>query len=150
VTAAPPIEPPDGVTAGEPAAATPPPPVAAEPAPPPAPDPDAAEQAVRSWAAAWSDQRVDDYLDSYADSFRPPNGQSRATWAADRRARIERPRSVEVSIEAARTVELAADRVSVSFDQAYASDNFSDQVRKTLVMVWQDEAWKIAEERVIE
>ena len=40
--------------------------------------------------------------------------------------------------------------MSVSFDQAYTSDTYSDQVRKTQVLVWQEGAWKIAEERAIE
>ena len=40
--------------------------------------------------------------------------------------------------------------MSVSFDQSYTSDTFSDRVRKTLLLVWQDGAWKIVEERVIE
>ena len=115
-----------------------------------APEPAAAEPAVRDWAAAWSDQRVEDYLASYADSFQPPDGQSRQAWAADRRQRIARPSSIQVDIEATRTVELGPDRVSVSFDQSYTSDTFSDRVRKTLVLVWQDGTWKIAEERVIE
>ena len=135
----------------EPAAAMPEPAAAEpEPATEAAPDPATAEQAVRAWAAAWSDQRVDDYLDSYADSYQPPDGQSRARWAATRRERIERPRSIQVGVDAARTVQLADDRVSVSFDQSYASDTYSDKVRKTLLLVWQDGAWKIAEERVIE
>jgi uncharacterized protein (TIGR02266 family) len=122
----------------------------AQPAAEPGPDSATAEQAVHDWAAAWSDQRVDDYLECYADSFEPPDGQDRDGWAANRRQRIERPRSIDVGVEAARTVELAADRVSVSFDQAYSSDSFSDRVRKTLLLVWQDGGWKIAEERVIE
>ena len=67
-----------------------------------------------------------------------------------RRQRIERPRSIVVEIGNARTVELGPERVSVSFDQAYTSDTYSDQVRKTQVLVWQEGAWKIAEERAIE
>jgi hypothetical protein len=138
-----------GGPAAEPAA-QPPPPV--EPGPPAEPgrEPATAEQAVRDWAAAWSDQRVDDYLASYSESFLPPDGQSREAWSAARRQRIERPRSIEVVVEAAQTVELADNRVSVSFDQGYTSDTFSDRVRKTLHLVWQDGAWKIDEERVVE
>ena len=76
--------------------------------------------------------------------------ESRQAWADDRRQRIERPRSIDVGIEAPRTVELSADRVSISFDQFYTSDSFSDRVRKTLLLVSRDGVWKIAEERVIE
>jgi hypothetical protein len=134
------------------AAAGAPLPAASEPEEPAeaAPDPAAAGPAVRAWATAWADQRVDDYLASYADSFQPPDGQSREAWAADRRVRIERPRSVEVDVEAARVVELSGERVSVSFHQAYRSHTYSDRVRKTWLLVWQDGSWKIAEERVSE
>jgi uncharacterized protein (TIGR02266 family) len=125
-------------------------PASAEPEAEPTPDPASAEQAVRDWASAWSDQRVDDYLESYSDSFQPADGQSRDSWAATRRQRIERPRSIEVSIDAVSTVEISPGRVSVSFDQGYSSDTYSDRVRKTAILVWEDGAWRIAEERVIE
>ena len=129
-------------------------PVAAEPEPEPAPGtgphPTTAEQAVHDWVAAWSDQRADDYLESYADSFQPPDGESRSSWAANRRQEIEQPQSINVSVEAASIVELSNDRVSVSFDQTYSSDTFTDRARKTLLLVWQDGAWRIAEERTVE
>ncbi len=42
--------------------------------------------------------------------------------------------------------QVAADRFRVTFSQAYASPTYSDEVVKTLEMVWVDGAWKIARE----
>ena len=42
---------------------------------------------------------------------------------------------------------VAEDRVELSFVQAYSSDTYSDQVRKTLVMSRTEDGWRIVEER---
>ncbi len=144
--AAPAIPPP---TAGSPAAtagALPPldrPSVAAAATP----DPATAEAAVAAWANAWSGQQVDGYLAAYSGAFRPPDGAARADWEARRRERLLAPRRIAVSIGPLDSRQPGPDRLEVSFDQAYESDTYSDQVRKTLTLVWEDGGWKIAAER---
>ncbi len=110
------------------------------------PDPTAAAEAVRSWATAWSDQRVDDYLSHYAPDFAPADGTTRALWEEQRRVRVARPASLEVTVRDLEQEVLAPDRVAVSFNQTYQSDTFGDVVDKTLELVWVDDAWKIVSE----
>lgn len=114
---------------------------------PPTPDPATAAAAVRSWAAAWSEQRVDDYLAAYSTEFQPPQGLRPAEWASRRRNRIQRPARIQVSLDELSQTVVAADRVRVSFRQSYETETFSDQVDKTLELVWEDGAWKIVIEQ---
>jgi Flp pilus assembly protein TadD len=86
--------------AKEPAKAAPkePPKEAAKDAP--AGDENAVITAVERWASAWSNNDVEGYLARYAASFKTPDGEPRKAWEAERRARIAKPRKIEVKIEA--------------------------------------------------
>ncbi len=128
--------------ATETAAASAPAPAAAEPA-----GPAAVEEAVRAWAAAWSEQRVEDYLASYSRQFVPPEGASRTEWEAGRRVRLERPAWIRLDLGPLATELTEPTRARVSFDQSYETPTFSDRVRKTLDLVWEEEAWKISGEQ---
>ena len=128
----------DGVAAASPSA---------EPSPATVPDPAAADAAVAAWAAAWSEQRVDDYLEAYSAEFVPPDGLRRGEWASQRRNRIQRPRSIRVSLGPMSRTELDDGRVRLTFEQSYETETYSDQVVKTLELLWEDDAWKIASER---
>lgn len=110
------------------------------------PNPSVLENAVLAWARAWSDQRVDDYLASYAPEFVPEDGSSRAAWEEQRRERVARPASLEITIGPTTREAVSAERFRVTFRQAYASPTYSDEVVKTLEMVWVEGAWKIARE----
>ena len=101
---------------------------------------------VESWSDAWSDQNVDRYLSFYARSFRPTNGSSRASWAAQRRERIERPGYIRIAISGLEMDRVDDGRVVATFFQGYRSDRFRDEVRKRLELVWEDGAWRIARE----
>jgi hypothetical protein len=101
---------------------------------------------VRAWAKAWSDQRADDYLSFYSAAFAPSDGSSREFWAAQRRARIAAPRSIEVTLDRISPM-VVGDRATVGFVQSYASDSFDDVVDKTLVLERTDGVWRIVEER---
>ncbi len=137
-----------------PSPSVPSPPVAPEPSEipePPARDPLAeAEAAVRAWAAAWSEQRVDGYLSAYADAFVPPDNLGRTEWEAQRRERILRPKSIELSLGPLQAEPQGPDRIRVSFEQAYETPTYRDRVRKTLELVAEAGTWKIASERAEE
>ncbi|MEO5366171.1 MAG: tetratricopeptide repeat protein [Magnetococcus sp. WYHC-3] len=149
-------------------AAPPPPPVEAalpEPAPLPAvsaptPEPvadagaDHREQikrdlvrAVHGWANAWSGKDVRSYLGHYSKSFDPGRGQSWDDWAADRGARIKRPRFIKVTLQDMK-VFVAQDgkHAQVDFLQLYRADHYRDKVHKTLKLVLEDGSWKISRE----
>ncbi|MGQ0547742.1 MAG: tetratricopeptide repeat protein [Betaproteobacteria bacterium] len=131
-----------------------PPVVAAAPAKPaaekPAPvaDPTAEVlKALNSWAEAWSKKDVDAYLAHYARNFDPPGKQSRADWEKTRRARIEAPKSISVSIASPKVTMQGSDTARVSFRQTYRSDVFKGTSSKTLVLVKADGRWQIREEK---
>jgi tetratricopeptide (TPR) repeat protein len=83
-------------------------------------------KAVERWAAAWSNNDVDGYLSRYAPSFKTPDGEPRKAWEAERRARIAKPRKIEVKIEAPKVTFKDANTASVNFRQHYRSNSFKD------------------------
>ncbi len=103
-------------------------------------------EVVHDWARAWSEQRTDDYLAFYAADFIPVNGMDRDAWEAHRRDRIERPSSIAVTVEHLREGEIRDGWVDVVFEQTYEADTYRDRVRKTLVLVLQNEGWRIVGE----
>jgi hypothetical protein len=112
----------------------------------PLPELPPAAEAVRAWARAWSEQRVDDYLSSYSKEFVPPDDLSRSEWEAYRRERLLAPASITLTLEALSEEEIETERARVTFDQSYETATYSDKVRKTVLLVWEDESWKIAVE----
>ena len=124
---------------------------AAEPKPAPAkPAADASEdviKAVNAWAAAWSKKDVDGYLSFYAKDFKTPGGEARADWEDGRRKRISAPKSISVSVDAAK-VALNGDNATVTFRQGYRSDLVKSSGGKTLVMSKVNGRWLIQQERV--
>jgi tetratricopeptide (TPR) repeat protein len=104
-------------------------------------------KAVNAWAQAWSSKDVEAYLSHYAKDFDPPGQQSRADWEKARRARIEAPKSISVTIASPKVTMQGSDTASVSFRQTYQSDRFNGTSTKTLVMTKSDGRWQIREER---
>ena len=105
------------------------------------------EAFVRAWAAAWAGQRVNDYLGFYAPDFVPAGGMSRGDWVSQRRQRLTRPKWIKVEVGKMTQESIAEARVSVSFPQTYEADTYSDEVVKTLVLVWLEDSWRIASEK---
>lgn len=114
----------------------------------PAASPEAVLKAVDNWAAAWSNNDVNAYLARYAPGFKTPDGESRKAWEAERRARIVKPRKIEVRVEAPKVTFNEANRATVTFRQHYRSNTFKASAGKTLVMVRSGNQWLIQEERV--
>jgi len=102
-------------------------------------------EAINNWAKAWSSKDTDAYLATYSADFRPEGGISRATWEAQRRDRIARPKRIQVGVVNPRASALGDGRVRVIFKQEYESDSFSDTVTKVLEMR-NDGGWKILRE----
>jgi tetratricopeptide (TPR) repeat protein len=133
-----------------PASKAPPPAAKAAPAPKsePARNPDEVITAVNEWARAWSGNDVSGYLAHYASDFQTPKGEPRAAWEAERKARIAKPRKIQVAIESPKVVFTENNRVRVTFRQSYRSDTLSTTSTKTLVMVRAGDKWLIQQERV--
>ncbi len=134
------------------AAGTPPP--VAKPATPAidhAPGPvekEAILKAVHTWSTAWSSKNVNAYLAAYAPDFRIPGGGSRSAWAAQRRERISKPKSIRVTVESPQVSMADAVHAKAAFRQTYHSDTLQSSGRKTLSMVKSGGKWLIQEEQV--
>jgi tetratricopeptide (TPR) repeat protein len=123
-----------------------------EPAPtkavPPANNPDAVLKAVNNWATAWAGNDVDAYLARYAPAFKTPDGEPRKAWESERRARIAKPRKIEVRVEAPKVTFNGDNRATVTFRQHYRSNTLKVTASKKLVMVRSGNQWLIQEELV--
>jgi tetratricopeptide (TPR) repeat protein len=105
--------------------------------------------AVKAWAEAWSRKDADAYLGFYAKDFRTPKGEARTEWEKARRQRLQAPKSIAVTIEAARVKRKDDSSASVTFRQDYKSDLLSSRGLKTLEMVKaEDGRWLIQQEKV--
>lgn len=101
---------------------------------------------VESWAKAWSNQNVSKYLGYYAKDFQTPKGESRNSWAEDRRSRIEGKGKIGVRIEDP-NINIDGNVATIKFKQYYTSDRLSSTSRKILVLSKQDGKWLIKQER---
>lgn len=153
-----PISPAPAITATAPAPAATPKPAPPEPAKapatkpvkaaPPAQNAAAVLSAVQGWASAWSKNDAAVYLARYAPDFKVPGGASRESWENERKARIAKPRQIEVRVEAPKVTFNEANRATVTFRQHYRSNTFKASSKKTLVLVRSGDQWLIQEESV--
>ena len=104
-------------------------------------------KAVNSWAEAWSQNDVNGYLAFYAPGFQTPPGQSRKDWETSRKARIAKPKRIEVAVGSLQVKFTDNNRVTVTFRQDYRSANLKTSTTKTLVMIKDGERWLIQQER---
>ena len=103
--------------------------------------------AVNSWARAWSEKDVAGYLAAYAPDFETPNGEARKLWEQQRRERIEKPKSISVTVKV-NAVEVTGSEALVTIRQGYRSDTLKSNSTKTLRMVKNGDKWLIRQERV--
>lgn len=108
----------------------------------------AAGKAIADWAAAWSRRDANAYLVHYAADFQTPDGQPRASWEAERRIRIGKPKSIRVSLEDLEIAMQGADQAIARFRQHYRSPGFSSSANKILVLVMREGKWLIQQERI--
>jgi tetratricopeptide (TPR) repeat protein len=102
--------------------------------------------AVQAWASAWAGKDVAAYLASYAGDFETPDGLTRAAWEAQRKERIERPKSIAVEVRISK-ITVNGDEATVAFRQSYNSDTVKSNNTKTLKMVKSGDRWLIRTER---
>ena len=132
-----------------PAAATPTPTPTPAATPAPAAGGDAKAQAVaavESWARAWSAKDVKGYLAHYGPDFEVPGGASRAAWEAERKERIEKPKSIDVGVKVV-SAQVHGNEAKVTFRQSYKSDTLKSNNTKTLTLVKSGDRWLIKQER---
>ena len=123
-------------------------PVPAKKSAKPGHNPDEVLKALNQWAQAWAGNDVNGYLGHYAADFQTPKGVARSDWEAQRKARIAKPRKIQVNIESPKVVFNSNGRVTVTFRQHYQSGALKVDSTKTLVMVKAGDKWLIQQERV--
>jgi Flp pilus assembly protein TadD/ketosteroid isomerase-like protein len=101
---------------------------------------------VEAWAKAWSSKDVKGYLAFYAPDFQVPGGASRSAWETERADRIERPKSIEVSVSEIK-VKAGDKEATVTFRQSYRSDTLKSNNTKTLKLERAGDRWLIKQER---
>ena len=124
---------------------------AAEPRPAPpaaasAPGDAEVTAAIEGWARAWSAKDVKGYLGAYAPDFEVPGGESRAAWEKQRAERIEKPKSIEVSVKV-QSMQINGNEATATIRQAYKSDTLKNTTTKTLKLVKSGDRWLIRQER---
>jgi hypothetical protein len=104
-------------------------------------------KSLNAWAKAWSSNDVPGYLGFYSSEFQTPKGMSRSAWEAERKARIAKPRKIEVDVDSPRVKFDDKNRAIVSFRQHYKSGPMNVTSTKVLVMVKNGDKWLIQQER---
>jgi hypothetical protein len=107
---------------------------------------DAAEDAVKYWAAAWADRNADAVLALYSASFQAPGEGGSAAFIEQRREQVSGGRAPSARLEDVTVNTVGADRRVVTFVQRFGEDG----VRKELTLVREGQAWRIVAERTIE
>jgi tetratricopeptide (TPR) repeat protein len=108
-------------------------------------------KSLTDWAAAWSAKDSSKYLAYYAKSYKTPAGANRATWEAQRKASIAKPKSIRVLVRDAEVKILDNQSASVRFKQIYRASNLKTSTTKIKTLLWVNDegTWKIAEERTL-
>lgn len=104
---------------------------------------------VNQWARAWQERDVATYISSYTAQFSNVASGRHRDWVAHRRERIMAPQFIRVNLNAIDVQPLSADAALVNFSQHYQSDQMSDTVKKQLVVIRENQRWKISQENIL-
>ncbi len=100
---------------------------------------------LEGWALAWSEQNFEAFIGFYISEY-SPHDLDRATWLRDRKARIETPQSIEVSIAEMEIETLADDRAIARIFQIYEANSTRRATWKTFELNRSADGWKIHRE----
>lgn len=111
--------------------------------------PDARKQDVIAttdrWARAWASRSYAEYIALYSSKFKPADGISVETWARRKKALMEKASFIQIDLQV-RLVRFTGDIATVNMVQRYKSDQFTDSTKKILVLVEEDDGWRILRE----
>lgn len=106
---------------------------------------------IDQWRRAWQAGLVDEYLSFYSEQFIPSDQSGREQWLAQRKRRI-RP-SLKIDLQMSNFVVAFAENNTlgtVRFDQLYQSGSYTEKSRKQLVLLKEQQEWKIISETEID
>jgi len=105
---------------------------------------------VLAWARSWSDGDFERYLSYYAQDFDPPGDLTLEEWRTARQSRLEKHPTMTVAPETLTVVEAASERVVVEFVQRSDLEGVASTLRKGLVLVRENDAWRIQRELIVD
>jgi hypothetical protein len=103
---------------------------------------------LTSWKTAWEqtagpDGDLDTYLSYFSEAFEP-NGKSKVRWYTDKKFKNRRKKWIAIQIDGIQIeARPAADLVTVRFNQAYSSSNYSDRTVQRVQLRKEGGLWKI-------
>jgi hypothetical protein len=101
---------------------------------------------VDNWANAWVEHDMERYFDAYAASISPLENIEYTQWKNSRIARLTQSRDIKVNITMIEIKPLSENNIGVQFIQQYASQGYSDNIIKQLVI---NADFKIVKERIV-
>ncbi len=99
---------------------------------------------ILKWASLWSEGNIKAYAGYYSNAF-ASSGMDKAAWVNRKKYLGSTYKYINVNISDL-NVAPGESRVIVSFNQDYKSSGYSATGHKTIVMVNEDEEWKIIQE----
>jgi len=106
--------------------------------------------AIESWRKAWQSGATKNYLSFYSNDFKPSNFLPLKEWIAQRESRVKPGSGIEVNLtdfDVSLTDENK--RAVALFTQSYFSKKYAEVSRKRLVLVSEQDEWKIVSEREV-
>lgn len=103
---------------------------------------------VEAWAAAWASKNFDDYIGFYSSDFEPRD-RGYNEWLGFREEMVTKPGPISLQLENF-DISVYSYEIRARFDQDYDSDDYSDDIRKLLVIDTRDGFWKIVREATLE
>lgn len=108
------------------------------------------ESRVNDWAQAWSRGDVKNYLSAYSQAFRSDDGKSFDQWANNRRQKLQSGSGITVDVQDLHVyADVSRQQVIAEFIQSYTSSTYRDRTLKQLLLVMEENSWRIAAERVM-
>ena len=102
---------------------------------------------LQAWAKAWSDQDVAGYLGFYAGDFQPSDGRGLDHWKQLRKARIEKPKFISVTISSPEVVFSDEKHATIRFTQSYKSSAMEESTAKIMTLSNSNGRWLIETEK---
>ena len=102
---------------------------------------------LQAWAKAWSDQDVAGYLGFYAGDFQPSDGKGLDHWKQLRKARIEKPKFISVTVSNPEVVFSDEKHATIRFTQSYKSSAMAESTSKVMTLSNSGGKWLIETEK---
>lgn len=105
---------------------------------------------ITSWASAWQSQLDDVYLLHYHPDFKPEGFSTRQAWIENRRARIQNPADITITLSEFALITHDDTTALVRFWQHYRRPGYADDTNKEMLLQKSGQIWQIKQEHNIE